>query len=82
MSFKRMIQMSSKELKDSLFSLYDEYNHTTKTSKAFCRNSSIVNNDTNNQNDDERSSSMATCLRKTDDWKVISLFLSFIFIIC
>ena len=62
-----MIQMSSKELKDNLFSLCDKYNHAIKTFKIFsCSSFSVVSNDTNNQNDDKRSNSMATHLHKLE----------------
>ena len=83
-SYKKLYRNDSYEferVKDNLFSLYDEYTDAAKTSKtSSCSSSSIVS-DINNQIDDERFNSMATNLHKTDVWKVITLFLSFIFII-
>ena len=83
-SYKKLYGNDSYEfqrVKDTLFSLYDEYTDAAKTSKtSSCSSSSIVS-DINNQIDNERFNSMATNLRKTDAWKVITLFLSFIFII-
>ena len=79
-SYKKFYGNDSYEfqrVKDNLFSLYDEYTDAAKTSKtSSCSSSSVVN-----QIDDERSNSMAIDLRKKDAWKVITLFLCFIFII-
>ena len=83
-SYKKLYGNDSYEfqrVKDTLFSLYDEYTDAAKTSKTSSYSSSSIVSDINNQIDDERFNSMATNLRKTDTWKVITLFLSFIFII-